>query len=110
MEWDAIVWKPKTKYQSLESQNFCIPKATNAKTNSNNLDDLHSKVNKLTTQVGAQAPGGSGYKLCTCGGDHDQAYCPRKTTGGTASFKRTPPGSKKNGTKIVEVLSCTYFV
>ena len=72
MEWDAIARRLNTN-----SQNLWSPKATNSKENSNDLADLHTKVNKLTTQVGAHAPG-SGCECFTCGWDHVQSNCPRK--------------------------------
>ena len=59
MEWDAIIWKLKTEYQILEYQNLWSPKTMNNKTNSNELAGLHTKVNKLTAQVRAQAPVGA---------------------------------------------------
>ena len=34
MEWDAIIWKLKTNYRSIKSQNLSSPKATNVKANS----------------------------------------------------------------------------
>ena len=59
MEWDAIVQKLNTKYQSIGSEKLWIPKATNTKANSKKLAGLRVKVNKLTSQVGAQDPRGS---------------------------------------------------
>ena len=62
MEWDGIVRKLNNNYLSLKSQNLWSPKSTNSKANSNDFTVLHSKVNKLTSQVGAQAPRGAGRK------------------------------------------------
>ena len=70
MEWDSIIRKLKTKYRSLDYHNLWSPKTTNTKENSNELAGLHTKVNKLNAQVGAQAPVGSGHKFWTCGGNH----------------------------------------
>ena len=108
MEWDAIIMTLKTKYLSLESHNLWSTKATNAKENLNELAGLHSNFNKLTTQVVAQAPQGAGPKYWTCGLEHVQSDCPMENDGGKTSWKRIPPGSVDNGTKMVEGVSWTY--
>ena len=43
-------------------------------------------------------------------GDHVRAYYPIKTAAGTGSWKRTPPGSRENETKMAEAVSWKYCV
>ena len=110
MELDLIVLKPKTKYRSLEYYKLWSPKATNSKGNTDALDRIQAKINKLSDQVSVKTPtqGGSGIKCWTCGVDHVQAYCIKNRSGGAASWKCVPTGFVENITKVVGGVSWTY--